>query len=442
MPMLKIGQILSTREGQRVQVERFLAAGGQGEVYEVTSNGHKYALKWYHYPTTPSQVAHAEEQRNAFRMDGPFSKAPPDARFLWPITLVEDPKGRTFGYLMNLLSPKVQGLEKLVLGRMNPVPSFHVLCTAAIQLAESFRNLHTQGLCYKDINLGGPFINPNTGDVVICDCDNVRYNKTPGDIIFIFFAAPELIRGEGTCTTKTDWHSLAVLLFYMFIRHHPLEGKRQLQINVFNEVAQREFYGQNPIFLFDQHNTSNQAVVGFHDAAIRNWNIYPKFIKRLFTRAFTVGLTSPDERVKESEWIGAFSRLRDALYYCSHCRMPNFFDFEDFDNGNHQHCWRCQEESTLPKQLVIGDRRIFCTHHMTVYAHHTGERLNFNDVVGRFSQHPHNPSKWGLLNCSGLEWRVTTSDGKILQVPSGRTLPMKHGLSIDFGSAQGQIVSR
>ena len=84
----------------------------------------------------------------------------------------------------------------------------------------------------------------------------------------------ELIRGEGNCTSKTDWHSLAVLLFYMFVRHHPLEGKRQLKINVFNEVAQREFYGNKPVFLFDATDKSNEATKGFHDSAIRYWNLY------------------------------------------------------------------------------------------------------------------------------------------------------------------------
>ena len=56
MPLLKIGQRLKTREGAIVQVERFLASGGQGEVYEVTSERQKFALKWYYFPTTPANA--------------------------------------------------------------------------------------------------------------------------------------------------------------------------------------------------------------------------------------------------------------------------------------------------------------------------------------------------------------------------------------------------
>lgn len=442
MPMLTIGQRLLTKDGSTVHVERFLASGGQGEVYEVSSLGRKYALKWYFYPTTPSQVNQAEEQRKAFDSAGPFAQAAPDQRFLWPITLVEDPKRRTFGYLMDLLPSKFQGLEKLVLGKMQPTPNFHILCKAAINLADSFRLLHAQGLCYKDINLGGPFMDPKTGDIVICDCDNVRYNKTPGNIIFVFFAAPELINNTDICTRKTDWHSLAVLLFYMFVRHHPLDGKRQLEINVFNEVAQREFYGKEPIFIFDPQDTRNQAVRGFHDNALRNWNIYPNFLKRLFTRAFTVGLQNPDERVKEGEWIGGFSRLRDSLYYCSHCASPNFFDFEALDNGQHQGCWRCAQNSVLPMRLEIGDRRILCNHQAELYPHHLGNRLDFSSVVAKIAQHPHNPDKWGLQNTSNQEWECISSDGKSVFVAPGKSVPLKHGLTLRFGTVEGKLISR
>ena len=442
MPMLKIGQKLMTKDGNALMVERFLASGGQGEVYEVSINQNKYALKWYFYPTTPAQVVQAQEQRQAFDVGSPFSMAPPDSRFLWPITLVEDPKKRTFGYLMDLLPSNFQGLEKLVLGKMRPAPNFHVLCNAAINLADCFRKLHNQGLCYKDINLGGPFLDPKTGDIIICDCDNVRYNKTPGNIIFIFFAAPELILNEDTCNRKTDWYSLAILLFYMFVRHHPLDGKRQLQINVFNEVAQKEFYGKDPLFIFNPDDQRNAAVIGFHDNALRNWNLYPKFLQRLFTRAFTLGIQNPDERVKEGEWMSAFSRLRDSLYYCSHCATPNFYDFERFQQGHHQHCWKCKQESILPMRITIGDRNILCNHHACLYPHHIGTRLDFSKPVAQITQHPHNPGKWGLLNCSDMDWTCVSAEGKALTVPKNRSLPLKHGLKINFGTIEGMMLSR
>ena len=229
MSHLKKGYILRNSEGQMIEVMQLIAAGGQGEVYKVRLGSRNYALKWYFPATNPSQQKQAEEQLKALK-DYLLNVSPPDNRFHWPLSMTIDKKKNSFGYLMELLDSRFQGLEHLVLGKMRPVPSFQILCTAAINLAESFRKLHNMGACYKDINLGGPFLDPRTGDIRIVDTDNVRINKTPGNIIFIFFAAPELVRGEGVCQTNTDIYSLAVLLFYMFVRHHPLDGKKQLKI--------------------------------------------------------------------------------------------------------------------------------------------------------------------------------------------------------------------
>ena len=344
---------------------------------------------------------------------------------------------------MELMEPRFQGLEKLVLGKMRPVPSFSILCKAAINLAESFRKLHNMGACYKDINLGGPFIDPRTGEIRIVDTDNVRVNKTPGNILFIFFAAPELVRGEGLCQTNTDIHSLAVLLFYMFIRHHPLDGKQQLQINAFNEIAQKEFYGKKPIFIFDQNDRSNEPVAGFHDSAIRNWNIYPGFLRRLFTRAFTDGLHEPLKRVREGEWMEAFSRLRDSVYYCRKgCNVQNFYDFERAAMGQQQTCWRCGQESPLPKFLDIGDRHIILDLNKELFPHHFGKTLDFSTPTAIVRSHPKNPHKWGLQNLGKVPWRFTNKHGEDVLVEPGRSLPIKHGTHIYFGNVEGTLISR
>ena len=117
-------------------------------------------------------------------------------------------------------------------------------------------------------------------------------------------------------------------------------------------------------------------------------------------------------------------------------------DFEDHSNGNHQFCWRCKEQSPLPMRIEIGDVTIFCTHHMRLFAHHTHQRLNFTDEIARMTQHPHQPDRWGLKNTGSDEWAVTTMEGKSLRVPSGRSLPLKHGLSIQFGSVTGRLLSK
>ncbi|MGC6507465.1 MAG: protein kinase domain-containing protein [Myxococcota bacterium] len=441
MPMLKKGQRLVSADGQPIDVVSLIASGGQGEVYTVQMNGQNYALKWYHHPSTPAQKARSREQYHALEQYL-LLNSPPDHRFLWPMTMVKDPRRQTFGYIMPLLEPRFQGLEHLVLGKMRPAPSFRVLCHAAISLAECFRKLHNMGACYKDINLGGPFLDPQTGEVRICDTDNVRVNKTPGNIIFVYFAAPELILNEGTCQTNTDIHSLAVLLFYMFIRHHPLEGARELEINVFNEVAQRKFYGSEPLFIFHPKDSSNRPVPGFHDTAIRNWDIYPSFLQRMFVRAFTDGLTNPNHRVREGEWMEAFSRLRDSLYYCRSCGAETFFDFERASLGHQQNCWKCGATPHLPFRIDIGHRQIFLNHDSELFPHHLGSRLDFSAPMASISQHPKDPRRWGLKNHSDTIWEFIAGDGQTRLAKPGQSIPLKHGLTIRFGQCEGQILSR
>ncbi len=441
MPMLSPGKVLWSADGQRVTVGDLIGEGGQAEVYRASADGQAYALKWYHVPSTPFQHRWATEQYRSLS-EYLLPSAPPDPRFVWPLALVDDPNQRTFGYLMELLSPNYMGLESLVLGQMRPVPTFAALCRSAIALAECFRKLHNMGACYKDINLGGPALDPRTGEVRICDTDNVRINRTPGNIIFIFFAAPELIRGEGVCQTNTDIHSLAVLLFYMFIRHHPLAGARELRVNVFGEVAQRKFYGREPVFIYDPHDDSNRPMPGFHDPAIRNWAIYPGFLQELFTRAFTDGLHYPTRRVREGEWMAAFSRLRDGLFYCSSCGGENFLDFDtltDAPSGTRVACWRCHGSSSLPLVLEVGDFQVLLNHDTVLSGHHLGRQLDVHTPMMRVSQHPRNPSRWGLTNLTDSDWVYRVGSGDERLAEPGRSVPLRAGLVIELEGVETRI---
>ena len=93
-------------------------------------------------------------------------------------------------------------------------------------------------------------------------------------------------------------------------------------------------------------------------------------------------------------------------------------------------------------RLEIGDRTLLCTHHMRVYAHHTHSRLDFDTEIAQMAQHPHDSTRWGLKNTSSTEWTLLTADGKRIQVPVGRSVPLKHGLTIQFGSAEGILLSK
>ena len=63
------------------------------------------------------------------------------------------------------------------------------------------------------------------------------------------FMAPEIVRGEAYPSRNTDKYSLAVLLFYMMMLHHPLDGQREYKIKCMDIYAINKIYGTNPIFM-------------------------------------------------------------------------------------------------------------------------------------------------------------------------------------------------
>ena len=59
---------------------------------------------------------------------------------------------------------------------------------------------------------------------------------------------------------------------------------------------------------------------GLQDNPLAYWPLYPQFVRDLFTRAFTDGLTDPiNGRVRESEWRSALLQLADSIMYCGGC---------------------------------------------------------------------------------------------------------------------------
>src|SRR3954452_6732203 len=140
--------------------------------------------------------------------------------------------------------------------------SFRALATAGLELADSYLQLHARGLCYRDISFGNVFFDPESGDVLICDNDNVAVDgsATAGVLGTPRFMAPEVVRGEVLPSTQTDLYSLAVLLFYMLTVHHPLEGAREAAIRCLDLPAMTRLYGTEPLFIFDPRDASNRAV--------------------------------------------------------------------------------------------------------------------------------------------------------------------------------------
>jgi eukaryotic-like serine/threonine-protein kinase len=437
MQRLAQGTMLHTDYGETVKVLGLLGSGGQGEVYEVDMGGQRYALKWY-YPSArdPQALLRAQEQRIALR-DYILPKGAPDRRFVWPLAFVDgEPQHKAFGYVMGLWPPGFETLERLVCGRVKT--NDRVLATAAIGIVDAFRKLHLSGSVYKDINLGGFAFDPNTGDVLVVDNDNVRTNGTPGAILFPGFGAPEVVAGKSPCTTSSDDHSLAVLLFYMFCRGNPMEGAREL-VNCYDMTATRQLFGEQALFVFDPKDDANRPVAGVHDSVLRNWQALPQVLRAAFTRAFTEGLHDPARRLTDGEWMQALSTFRDSLFECGHCKRETAYDRDVLKAGANLSCMWCSREIATPARMKIGPAVVMLSPQMRLYPHHIGATADFSAPVAELAAHPTKPNTWGLKNLTTAAWSYSIGDGPTLTVEPGQSAPIKDGLKVAFGRVQGAV---
>ncbi|MCP4347693.1 MAG: protein kinase [Desulfobacterales bacterium] len=417
------------------EIEQFIGSGAQGEVYKANSGGKPVALKWY-FPRQATQ-----DQQTALEML--IKKGAPNDKFLWPLGLAFAENTKGFGYIMPLREPRYKGIVDLMKRRINP--SFHALATAGLELAHSFLQLHAKGFCYRDISFGNVFFDPKTGEVVICDNDNVAVDgETKGGILGTpRFMAPEVVRDEALPSTQTDLFSLAVLLFYMLMVHHPLEGKKESEIKCFDLPAMNKLYGTEPVFIFDPDDDSNRPVPGYHDNAIIYWRIYPQFLRDLFTKAFTDGIRDPQNgRARESEWRATMVHLRDSIIYCGNCSAENFYDADLLQtSGRLNPCWNCQKWLKIPPRIHIEKNIVMLNHDTQVFPHHTDPQTpyDFSKAVAAVSQHPKKPNIWGLKNLSHEKWVVTTKDGSIKDVEPGRSMTIAKDTEVNFGKINGKI---
>jgi eukaryotic-like serine/threonine-protein kinase len=428
--MLSVGSEFALRDsGRSVRVVRFIGEGSQGSVFEaaVGADAEPAALKWYF------DASATEAQRRALREL--IDRGAPNSRFLWPFELVEQPGERGFGYLMPLRRQSAVSLAELLTGKVD-VP-FSTVCMLGVELAGSFLDLHSQGLCYRDISFGNIFFDPATGRPAICDNDNVGVDGESESFVLGTkkFMAPEIIAGGQKPSIATDLYSLSVLLFYLLMVGHPLLGAAELEFTTWDEDAERIMLGERPLFVFDPHDDRNRPLPDMHGSVEANWQMYPEFIRDDFVIAFTDGIADPlNKRVRESYWRLDLARLRDSIQRCPSCRKENFWT-----GAENRVCWSCRTALPAPIRLEIDRRPLVLNEDSVVSAHHLAVNYDYATVVGRVAEHPTNPGRWGLRNESSSSWSVQLPTGSLVVVEPGRSVGLVAGAQIRMGQTDAVL---
>lgn len=427
---LKTGTNLISESGTRYTVKTMLGSGGQGEVYDVESGGKHYALKWYFKGNATT--------RQKEMLEKAIEKGSPDNSFLWPMELVNPDNSPVFGYIMPLRPSNYKCITDLMFKKAEP--SFFALCRTAFNCAKEYQKLHAAGAKYQDISFGNLFFDPSNGDVLICDNDNVSYDSKPGGILGTpGFMAPEIVVGKAKPSRNTDLYSLSVLLFYLFMVNHPLDGKVEANIKCMDMAARIKLYGTDPIFIFDPDNKMNRPVKGYQDNALIYWPIYPEKLRSMFTKAFTIGLTTPNKRITEPQWMDLIANMMSGMMQCPKCGARIFFDEEIEKKGAAHTCWNCQNPVQVPVKIRIGKNVVLLNQNTKLTHHHVYGDYDMDHFVGAVVQNPKNPNLWGIRNEDTVNWTYEKADGTQLPIEIGRTAAIAPGVKIHFSDSVGEF---
>ena len=420
MSELKIGTIVKLSNGTSAKVKQELGKGGQGVVYLVEVSGKKMALKWYH--KHPGEAFHKNLLNNV-RAGAPASN------FIWPLAVTEEMNG-SVGYVMELRPKEYQDMSKFILTHAK-FADVHAQLNACLQICTAFQKLHIRGLSYQDMNDGNFFINPKTGDVLICDNDNVAPDKTSMGILGkAGYMAPEVVEGTTMPNRYTDYYSLAVCLFILIYMNRPFEGAWHLACPCDNDPEMaRKLFGFESVFIMDPTNTKNRPVPGVHNNVIRRWGVYPSFLGKAFCKTFSSGaIKDPTQRLMDKQWYNILLQIRSMYARCPHCGKETFIDVM---SGN-PHCIFCQKGIAVPS-LKVGRFTIPLVEKQTIHSCLISDEQDRDAKAGEVVI---KGGATGLKNTSDTPWTAMLPDGGVRVINKGEGMPAKPGLKVRFGQGE------
>lgn len=410
MTELSKNSIVSLVGGETATIIKELGRGGQGIVYLVEVCGEKKALKWY---------LNAPDDKFYRNLDQNIASGAPSDAFLWPEYLTEKQQG-SYGYIMKLRPQNYYEFGNFLLAKVS-FKSFTAMLSAAMKICDGFMMLHRFGYSYQDLNDGNFFIDPQTGDVLICDNDNVMpQGEKSGIMGKARYMAPEIVAG-GIPDKYSDRFSLSVILFMLFYANHPFEGAKVVACPCMTEAFEKKFYGSEALFIYDPTDKSNLPVRGIHQNVIRRWPVFPQMLRDAFIEEFSKEkLQDPSTRMIEQNWKKIISSVRDSLVVCQHCAEETFVNVSDSTDK----CMNCGKDVDLSKRLVINNRSLPLTQNTYIYIDedNTPDGVVTTDSNGFML----------IKNISTETWTVETPSGKIKTVAPNEILPVKEGLKITF----------
>lgn len=318
---------LATRSGRKVVTGRRLAAGGQGEIFAVTS--HPRTVFKRYLPATLAEDQSLERRLRLMTASRPAHWREAGSGHLtlaWPTDLVLE-RRRFAGFLMPAVDmDRTVGLHRIT----NPTDratatgptawardfTWRYLVRTAANLAQATAVLHQSGVVIGDFNESN-IRAWREARVTLLDCDSMQI-RDPGTSERFFcrvgrpeFTPPELVGADWARTVRHpsgDLFALAIHLYQLLLEgEHPFRGRWRGpgEKPAVSELAADGIWALRPGGLLQPR----PAAIGS--------GLLPGDIITLFRRAFEDGAADPLARPTAAAWHDALETLAGQLRPCA-----------------------------------------------------------------------------------------------------------------------------
>lgn len=419
---------LDAISGNKITIKNHIASSGRKDIYNVSLSNEDgdYILHWYkEYPS--------DEMYDAIKIMYETDK--PSESFLWPAEVTEIYED-SYGYVTKKISDNYVSFSDVLSGSKSFV-SKRATIECVINSAISFLNLYEKGLCYFVFEPSMFFVDCNSGDVLIGDCDMVTSN---GVMLYSHmyapkFEAPEIFLNEVLPSSTSNNFSFAVCMFMIMFSGHPFEGIKSFVSCMTNE-RQKKLYGKNAVFVFDEQDKSNKPINSIQDNLISQWNSAPEYVKEYFRKSFSkYSLNEPKLRPNIRDLLKVMVRYRSSLVVCQ-CKRERVID------ENQHSCLECEVEFKINEWLKLTEYSVPMIQGKKVYGIQLGEvKLDKAlEPVLIVVKNPQDPSKVGLKNCSNWDVLVTTKSGKEKVLAPNEVAPAKAVFNIKVNNENYEMV--
>ena len=306
------------------------SSGGEGDVYRIVGQNDLVA-KIYHLDRRTKEL----EQKVTRMANNPPAESVLN-QVAWPLDVLYSMEGAFYGFVM----PKLRITAELSQVYVYP-PKTSITFKQKLILAENIcvviHAVHEAGYVFGDFNPRNIGIDMQTGMVAFLDTDSyhivVDKNANQAyrcNVCAPGYCAPELLQKCAdhiaehpedsaqayaktpldTFTKETDNFALAIHVFRLLMNGFtPYGGIKETESASVGSPGVGDSAVKRDSYSFKKGNKPQSA-------AVPPITIHPKYIQKLFTRAFVEGRNKPGKRPTAAEWHKALAQYENELIQC------------------------------------------------------------------------------------------------------------------------------